>query len=115
MTCAVIPRAIRSHELIQLRETSPAFSEEQCFGSHLESQWVGNEEGNDPMILPDMKDSGSCLQNAPHPGDMLYGRIYSTFDNQLDYQGGGTPSKLYYAASQQLLKVSMIYVTRGMS
>lgn len=115
MTCTVIPMAIRSREQIQLRETSPGFSEEQCFGSHLESQWVRTEEGYDPMILPDMKDSGSYLQNAPHPGDMLYGRIYSTFDNQSDYRGGGTPSKLYYVASQQLLTVSMIYLTIGMS
>lgn len=107
--------AIRSHELIQLRETSSGFLEEQCFGSHFESQWIGTEEGYDPMILPDMKDSGSCLQNAQHPGDMLYDRIYSTFDNQSDNRGGGTPSKLYYVAFRQLLTVSMIYVIRGAS
>jgi hypothetical protein len=57
---------------------------------------------HDPSPLPDKTGNGSYLQSGPHPIDMLYGRIYSTSGNQSDYQVDGTPSKLYYEASQHL-------------
>jgi hypothetical protein len=64
------------------------------------AQGTGAVHGPNP--LPDKMDNGSYLQSGPHPIDMLYGRIYSMSGNQSDYQGDGTPSKLYYEASQHL-------------
>lgn len=77
-----------------------------CLGLSHQCLGLGMVRGtgavHDPNLLPDKMDNGSYLQSGPHPIDMLYGRIYSMSGNQSDYQGDGTPSKLYYEASQHL-------------
>jgi hypothetical protein len=86
---------------------SPGLANYERWELHIQSQLVPETAletwvALDPNLVPDKRDSRSYLRSVPHPGDMLYDRIYSMFDIQLDCRGGGTPSKLYYEASRHL-------------